>query len=93
MDLLLITNNEKLHYLYVKDFNKFICIKTKHKNKKHLRINFLQCISHKRVFVDHREICLKINGKQGIKLRNKLINFDNHCKQVMMPFKLYAGFE
>lgn len=93
MDLLLITNNKKSHYLYVKDFNKFICIKTKRKNKKHLRINFLQCISHKRVFVDHREISLKINGKQGIKLRNKLINFDNHCKQVMVPFKLYAGFE
>ena len=35
MDLLMITDKNKSHYLYIKDFNRFICNKTKYKNKKH----------------------------------------------------------
>ena len=29
MDLLMITDENKLHYVYVKDFNKFMCNKKK----------------------------------------------------------------
>ena len=36
MDLLLIADEYKLHNLYIKDFNKFMCNKTKNKNRKHL---------------------------------------------------------
>ena len=35
LDLLMITNKNNSHYVYVKDFNRFICNKTKNKNKKH----------------------------------------------------------
>ena len=35
MDLLLISNENKLHYVYIKDFNRFVCNKTKSKSKKH----------------------------------------------------------
>ena len=35
MDLLLITDENKPHYVYIKDFNRFMCNKTKNKNKKH----------------------------------------------------------
>ena len=35
MDLLLITDGNKLHNVYIKDFNRFICSKTKYKNKKY----------------------------------------------------------
>ena len=34
MDLLLISNKNKSHYVYIKDFNRFVCNKTKNKNKK-----------------------------------------------------------
>ena len=34
MDLLLITNENKSHYIYTKDFNRFMCNKTKSKIKK-----------------------------------------------------------
>ena len=34
MDLLLISNENKSHYGYIKDFNRFVCNKTKSKNKK-----------------------------------------------------------
>ena len=35
MDLLMITKENKSHYVYIKDFNRFVCNKTKNKNKKH----------------------------------------------------------
>ena len=34
MDLLLISDENKSHYVYIKDFNRFMCNKTKIKNKK-----------------------------------------------------------
>ena len=36
MDLLLITDESESHYVYIKDFNRFMCNKTKNKNKKTL---------------------------------------------------------
>ena len=35
MDLLMITKENKSHYVYIKDFSRFVCNKTKNKNKKH----------------------------------------------------------
>ena len=35
MDLLLITGKNKSHYVYIKDFNRFMCNMTKNENKKH----------------------------------------------------------
>ena len=34
MDLLLVTDGDKSHYDYIKDFDKFMFHKTKNKNKK-----------------------------------------------------------
>ena len=34
MDLLLIADENKSHFVYIKDFNRFMCNKTKHKNKR-----------------------------------------------------------
>ena len=36
MDLLLIADENKSHYVYIKNFNRLMCNKTKNKNKKHL---------------------------------------------------------
>ena len=33
MDLLIITDDNELHYVYIKDFNRLTCNKTKNKNK------------------------------------------------------------
>ena len=63
MDLLLITNENKSRYVYIKDFNRFMCNKTKCKNKNHFCRSYLQCFSSERVLAEHREICLKIKGK------------------------------
>ena len=35
MDLLMVANENKSHYVYIKDYNRFMCNKTKNRNKKH----------------------------------------------------------
>ena len=35
MDLLMITDEHKSHYVYIKHFNRFMCDKIKSKNKNH----------------------------------------------------------
>ena len=43
--------------------------------------------------VEHKEICLKINGKQTVKLKSGFIEFKNYSRQIPAPFKIYADFE
>ena len=88
MDLLLLIDNDKSHYVYIKDFNRFMFHRAKSKNK-----NCLQCFSNENILIKHGEICLSINGKQSIKLEEGIIKFENYFKQIPVPFKIYADFE
>ena len=90
IDLLMITDKNKSHYVYIKDFNRFMCNKTKNRNKKRFWKYYLQCSSSEKVLVKHKETCLKINGKQTVKLKSGSIKFKNHFKQLAIPFKIYA---
>ena len=40
-----------------------------------------------------KEVRLKINGEQTVKLRSSSIKFKNYVKQLAVPFKIYADFE
>ena len=60
MDLLLIINENKSHYVYIKDFDIFMFCKTKNKNKKYFLKSSLQSFSSKNVFIEHKEVCLSI---------------------------------
>ena len=53
----------------------------------------LQCFSSERVLVEHKETCLKINGKQTVKIISGSIKTKNYLKQLAVPFKIYADFE
>ena len=50
MDLLLILNKNNSHNAYIKDFNRFMCYKTKSKNKKTFCKCCLQCFSNEKSF-------------------------------------------
>ena len=93
MDLLLITDENKSHYVYTKDFNRFMDNKTKSNNKKHFRKYCLQCFCSERVLIEHKKGCLVINGKQNVKLRRGSIRFKIRFKQLVALFKIYADFE
>ena len=53
----------------------------------------MQCFSSDRVLVEHKKICLKINGKKGNKLKSGFIEFKNYPTQILAAFKIYADFE
>ena len=91
MDFLLLNDDDKSHYVYIKDFDRFMFHKTRTKN------NFcrscLQCFSSEKVLIKLKEDCLNINGKQSIKLGEGIIEFENYSKQIPVPFRIYADFE
>ena len=95
MNLLLISDDEKNHYVYIKDFNRFMHHKTKSHQRKHFCMHCLQCFSSERVLNKHKEVCIEINGEQSIKMPEvgSKIEFKNYNKQLQAPFVICADFE
>ena len=92
MDLLHIIHGDKSHYVYIKDFNRFMFHKTKNKNKKYFCKSCLQGFSCKNVLTKHKEVRLSINGAQSVRLEKGTIEFKNYFKQIPVLFKIYADF-
>ena len=93
MDLLLLIDNEKSNYVYIKGFNRLVFHRTKNKNKKWFCKSCLQCSSSENILIKHKEICLSINGNQSVQSEEGIIRFENYFKQIPVPFKIYADFE
>ena len=93
IDLLLLIKNNKSHYVYIKDFNTFMFHKSKNKNKKWFYKSCLQCFSSKNLLIKHKENCPSINGMQSVDVEEGIIKFENYCKQLSVPFKIYSDFE
>ena len=93
MYLIFVTDGDKWHYLYIKDFDRFMFHKTKNKNKKYLCKSCLQCFSSKNVLTEHKNVCLNINGAQSVRLEKGTIEFKSFFKQITVPSKIYADFE
>ena len=87
MDLLLIIDENMLHYLYIKDLARCMFHITKIKNKKCFCKSCLQCLNSKNVLNNHKEVCLSINGAQSVKSEKGTIEFKNYFKQIPVPFK------
>ena len=93
MDLLLIIDENKSHYVYIKDFDRFILLKTKNKNKKYLCKSSLRCFSSKNLLTKHKEVSQSINDAQSVKSEKGTIEFNNYFKQIPVLFKICADFE
>ena len=96
MNLLLITKDEKKHYVLIKDFNAFMYNQSKHKERKHFFMYCLQCFSSERILANHVNNCLTINGVQAINMPKQgenILKFNNFHKQLPVPFVIYADFE
>ena len=96
MNILLITEDEKKHYVLIKDFNAFMYNQSKHKERKHFCMYCLQCISSERILANHTNNCLIINGAQAINMPKQgenILKFNNFHKQLPVPFVIYADFE
>ena len=93
MDLLLLIDDDKSHYVYIKDFKTFMSHKTKNENKKWFCRSCLQCFSGENVLIKHKEDCLIINYIQSVDLEKGTIEFKNYFEQLPVSFKSYADFE
>ena len=87
MDLLLLIDDDKSYYVYIKDFDRFMFHKTKNKNKKWFCKSCLQCFSDERVLIKHKEDCLSINGVQSVDVEEGIIEFENYFKQLPVHLK------
>ena len=93
--MLLISNEEKSHYVFVKDFNRLMYseAKTKNQHKKHFFMSCLQNFTTKKILNNNRERCLLINDTQVVKYETGIIKFKNYEKLIPIPFKIYADTE
>ena len=83
MNLLLITKDEKKHYVLITDFNVFMYNQSKHKERKHFCMYCLQCFSSERILAYHVNNCLTINGAQAINMPKQgenILKFNNFHK-------------
>ena len=90
---MLINSGDKSHYVYIKDFNRFMFHNTKSKNKKYFCKSCLQCFSSEIALTKQKEDCLSINGAQSTKVEKGTTELKSYFKQIPVPFKIYANFE
>ena len=86
LNLLLITEKDKSHYVFIKDFNRLMFSKTKHKDKKHFCMSCLQNFSIKEILNNHRKRFLLINGCQAVNEESGIIKFNNYERQIPVAF-------
>ena len=67
--------------------------KTKHKDRKHFCMSYLQNFTTKKILNSHSERCLLINETQAVRYETETIRFKNFDKQIPIPFKIYAYSE
>ena len=56
IDLLLLIDNDKSHYVYIKDFDRFMFHKTKNENKKWFCKSSLQYFSTENILIKERKL-------------------------------------
>ena len=88
IDLLALIDDYKSHYVFIKDFDRFMFHKTKNKNKKWFCRSYLQCFSGENVLIKHKEDCLSINGKQSVDVEKGRSEFENYFKILLSYSKL-----
>ena len=89
--LLLLTKDDKSHYVYAKDANTFMFHKTKNKNR--FCKSCLQYFSSEKVLIKHKEDCLSIYRVPPVNVEEGINAFEDYLKQLPGPFKIYAYFE
>ena len=87
IDFLLIINAKKSHYAYVKDLDGFTFHKATNKNKKYFCKSFLQCFSSRKILAEHKEVCLRTNSAQSVRLEKGTTDFKKFFKQIPVEFK------
>ena len=79
---MLLNDDDKSHYVYIKDFNRFMFPKTRNKNKRGCCKSCLECFSSENVLTKRKEDCLSINGKQSVNLEEGIIQLEKSTENL-----------
>ena len=95
LNLSLISEEEKQHYIWIKDFNRFMFKQNKCQQRQYFRRYCLQCFPMKEILNNHTPNCIVVNGKQAVRMSKKgsSVQFKNIHKQLPASFVIYADFE
>ena len=96
MDLLIITEDEKQHYVWIKNFDTFCHRYSKSDHKKYPCRRCLKVFSGEHYRIEHQELCEGIKkGAQMIQMPKKgeVVEFTDGHKLLKAPFIIYADFE
>ena len=95
VDLLLIGEGEKKHYVLINDFNRLIYDRSLHRGRKHFCCYCLHAFITEEILKHHIKDCFKINGKQANKMPKKgeYVKLKNFDRKIKSPFMIYAEIE
>ena len=97
INLMLIESGIIQHYCYVKRVSALLFDQTKNSNVKHYCMLCLTGFSREDFLENHKKYCNGVNGKPTrIEMPEEgknTLSFENHHKQMKVPFVIYADFE
>ena len=91
----MILEEDKRHYVLIKDLNTFIYDHISHRGRKHVYCYCFQAFSTAEILKSHVNDCFKINAKQMIMMHKKgeYVKFKNYERKKESPLMIYADFE
>ena len=79
--------------MFIKDFNRLMFSRTKHKDRKHHCMSSLQSFTTEEILSHQKKQCLLINDCHAVNYESGIIKFKNYNKQIPILFKIYANTE
>ena len=95
LNVLLISDEEKLHYVFIKDFNRMMYSQTgtKNKGKKHFCMHCLKNFTKEEILNRHKERYMLINSMQKPIYEEGTMEFTSYDKQIPTSFRIYVDIE
>ena len=91
----MIDQEGKKHYVLIKHLTTLMYDHTLHRGRNHFCRYYLQVFSTTEILKCHVNDCVKINGKQRIRIPKKgeYVRLKNYENKIKSPFLIFAAFE
>ena len=95
IDLLVTSNSETNHYVWIKNVNRLCYNVNKHARKKYFCKHCIQHFTNESILLKHMEDCMVLNGCQaiGMPAEGEVAKFKSFRETVKIPFVIYADLE
>ena len=93
LNLLLINEKDKSHYVFIRYFNRLMFSRTIDTDKKHHCMSCLQSFTTAEILSNHKKQCLLINGWQAVNYESGIIRFINYNTKIFILLKIFADTE